>query len=87
MKLLNGTSDWNVLVDLMTSLEFLEHIQTDKRPDIVMWTNLKKSVFLIELSLFWEENMEEVLEQKKKKRKSDMSHCLLIAWKRDGHVM
>ena len=36
MKLLNGASDWEVSVDLKTSLQFPIHIiQTEKRPDIV----------------------------------------------------
>ena len=66
MKLLNGASDWKVSVDLKTSLQFPVHIiQTEKRPDIVAWSNSKKSVLFIELTVLWGENREEVHEQKK----------------------
>ena len=52
MKLLNGASDWKVSADLKTSLQFPVHIvQTEKRPDIVAWSDSKKSVLLIELTL------------------------------------
>ena len=40
MKLLNGARDWKVSVDLKTSLQFPIHIiQTEKRPDIVAWSD------------------------------------------------
>ena len=66
MKVLNGASDWKVSADLETSLQFPVHIiQTEKRPDIVAWSDSKKSVFLIELTVSWEKNREEAHEQKK----------------------
>ena len=44
MKLLNGTSDWKVSADLKTSRQFPVHIiRTEKRPDIVAWSDSKKS--------------------------------------------
>ena len=52
LKLLNGASDWKVSADLKTSLQFPVHIiQTEKRPDIVAWSDSKKSVLLIELTV------------------------------------
>ena len=66
MKLLNGTSDWKVSVDLKTSLQFPVHIiQTEKWLDIVAWADSKKNVLLIELTVPWEENQEEAHEWKK----------------------
>ena len=54
MKLLNGASDWKVSADLKTSLQFPVHIiPTEKRPDIVAWSDSKNSV-LIELNVPWE---------------------------------
>ena len=65
MKLLNGDNDWKVSVDLKTSLQFPFHIiQTEKRPDIVEWSDSKKRD-LIELTASWEENREEAHEPKK----------------------
>ena len=57
MKLLNGASDWKVSADLKTALRFPVHIiQTEKWPDVVAWSDSKKSVLLIELTVPWEEN-------------------------------
>ena len=45
MKLLNRASDWKVSADLKTSLQFPVHIiQTEKWPDIVAWSDSKKTV-------------------------------------------
>ena len=66
MKLLNGASDWKVSADLKTSLQFPVHIiQTEKQSDIVAWSESKKSVLLIELTVPREENREEAHERKK----------------------
>ena len=66
MKLLNGASDCKVSADLKTSLQFLvQIIQTEKRPDIVAWSDSKRSVLLIELIVPWEEKREEAHEWKK----------------------
>ena len=65
MKLLNGTSDWKVSADLKTSLQFPVHfIQIEKRPDIVAWSDSKKSVLLIELTVPWEEDQREAHKRK-----------------------
>ena len=65
MKLLNGASDWKVSADLKTSLQFPVHIiQTERWPDIVPWSDSKKSVLLIELTVPWEENREEAHKRK-----------------------
>ena len=80
MKLLNGASAWKVSADLKTSQQFPVHIiKTEKRPDIVTWSESKKSVLLIELTVPREENREEALEQKKNRYKT--------AWKRVGYAM
>ena len=66
MRLLNGASDWKVSANLKTSLQFPVHIiQTEKRPDIVAWSDSKKSVLLIELTVPWEESREEAHKWKK----------------------
>ena len=75
MKILNGAHDWKVSADLKTSIQFPVHIiQTEKRLDIVAWSDSKKSVLLIELTVPWEENWEEAHERKKKIRNTA---CLL----------
>ena len=84
MKLLNGASDWKVSADLKTSLQFPVHIiQTEKRPDIVAWSDSKKTVLLIELTVPWEENREEAHERKKNRYETLRAD----AWKMVGYAM
>ena len=88
MKLLNGASDWKVSADLKTSLQFPVHIiQTEKRPDNVAWSDSKKSVLLIELTVTWEENREEAHERKKNRYETLRADCVPTAWKRVGYAM
>ena len=84
MKLLNEANDRKVSVDLKTFLPFPLHIiQTEKRPDIVAWSDSKKSVVLIELTVPCEENREEAHERKK----TDTRYCVPTVWKRVGYAM
>ena len=81
MKQLNGASDWKVSVDLKTSQQFLVHIiQTEKWPDIVAWSDLKKSVLLIEMTDPWEENPAEAQGRKKNRYETLRTHCVEKGW-------
>ena len=81
MKLLNRASDWKVSADLKTSLQFPVHIiQTEKQPDIVAWSDSKKSVLLIELTVSWEGNQEEVHEQKKNRYETLHANFVKKSW-------
>ena len=81
MKLLNGASVWKVSADLKTSLQFPIHfIQTEKRPDIVAWSDSRKSVLLIELTVSWEENWEEAHERKKNRYETRRADCVEKDW-------
>ena len=81
IKLLNGASDWKVSADLKTSLQFPVHIiQTEKQPDIVAWSDSKKTVLLIELTVPWEENWEEAHELKKNRYETLHADCVEKGW-------
>ena len=81
MKLLNGASDWKVSVDLKTSQQFPVHIiQTEKWPDIVVWSNSKKSILFIELTVPWEENRKEAHKQKKNWYETLRADCMEKRW-------
>lgn len=81
MKLLNGAKDWKVSADLKTSLKFPVHIlQTEKRPDILLWSDSKKSIFLIELTVPWEENFSEAHERKKDRYECVRAECIEKGW-------
>lgn len=61
-------SDWEMRADLKKQLKFPEEIaHTSLRPDIVLWSKGTKQVVLIELSVHWEERIEEAHERKLKK--------------------
>ena len=80
-KLLNGASDWKVSADLKISLQFPVHIiQTGKLPDIVAWSDSKKSVLLIELTVPWEENREEAHKRKKNHYEIQHANCVEKGW-------
>ena len=81
MKLLNGASDWKISADLKTSVQFpVLTIQTDKRPGIVAWSDSKKSVNLIELTVPWEENLEKTHERKKNRYETLRADCVEKSW-------
>ena len=81
MKLLNGASDWKVSADLKTSLQFPVHIiQTEKQPDIVAWSDSKKTVLLIELTVSREENWEEAHKRKKNQDETLRANCVEKGW-------
>ena len=55
--LLDGCMDWHVATDLKHSFIFPTEIAlTTKRPDIVIWSVKAKKVFIIELTVPYEEN-------------------------------
>ena len=81
MKLLRGASDWKVSVDLKTSLQFPVHIiQTEKWPDIVAWSDSKKSVLLIELIVSRKENQAEAHKWKKNEYETLRADCVEKGW-------
>ena len=81
IKLLNGASDWKVSADLKTPLQFpVRIIQTEKRLDIVAWSDSKKSVLLIELTFPWEENREEAYERKQDRYGTQHVDCVEKGW-------
>ena len=78
---LNGASDWKVSADLKTSQQFPVHIiQIEKRPDIVAWSDSKKSILLTELTVPWEENREEAHERKKNRYETLRADCVEKGW-------
>ena len=65
-KFLAATRDWKMAADLKEALNFPHHIvYTQERPDTVIWFNTVKLVIILELTVPWEENMEEAFERNK----------------------
>ena len=64
----NRQPNYQITVDLDASYHIPSHIaSTDLRPDIVMWSDLKKTVLLIELTVSFETNYAEARERKRNK--------------------
>ena len=71
-----------MLVDLHRRLKFPSEIaETTLRPDIVIWSKKTKQVVLVELTVPWEERMEEAHEKKKAKYQPLLEDCQDRGWR------
>lgn len=59
---LNAARDWQMRVDLV---QRLTPPQTTLRPGIILWSNSCQPVYIIELTVPWEDALEEAFERKK----------------------
>ncbi|XP_039504261.1 uncharacterized protein LOC120460516 [Pimephales promelas] len=74
--------DWHLLVDLGTQLRFPDTIAvTTLRPDMVLMSAASKQVVLLELTVPWEERMEEAQERKRAKYADLVAECRRNGWK------
>ena len=74
--LLNPAQDWQLTVDLGSQLNFPQHVhKTTLRPDIILVPEATKNVVLLELTVPWEERMEEAFERKMEKYEDLVSNC------------
>ncbi|XP_039516167.1 receptor-type tyrosine-protein phosphatase beta-like [Pimephales promelas] len=79
--LLSG-SEWNMRVDLGRQLQFpREIVETLLRPDLIMWSELCKTILLVELTVPWEEGMEAANERKRAKYADLAEACKEAGWK------
>ncbi|MGH0168675.1 UNVERIFIED_CONTAM: hypothetical protein FKN15_054981 [Acipenser sinensis] len=63
---LEAARDWKMLADVGQQLIFPPEIATTNlRPDIVLWSGLANPVHLVELTVPWEDAVDEVYEMKK----------------------
>ena len=80
-KLLEGTNDWNIITDLDERMIFPTHIATTNlRPDIIIWSDGKKCVHLVELTVPWEGNLEVANERKRTKYEPLQDQCQRRGW-------
>ena len=60
-----SATDWQLLMDLEHQLKFPSHISvTTLRPDIVLVSESTKQAVLVELTVLWEDHMDEAFERK-----------------------
>ncbi len=80
--LLATAHDWQLKVDLGRQLRFPETIATNTlRPDMVLFSESSRQVVLLELTVPWEDRMEEAFEQKRAKYEELAGECRNRGWK------
>jgi len=62
-------------VDLGKKLVFPGIVQTNLRPDIILWSETGKKLIMIELTVLWETRCEEAYERKKAKYTELLIEC------------
>jgi hypothetical protein len=74
--ILATANDWKMESDLQQQLRFPQEIAvTNLRPDIVLWSSCTKQVILVELTVPWEERVEESFERKRAKYQDLVDTC------------
>ncbi|KAI8494176.1 Transcriptional adapter 1 [Branchiostoma belcheri] len=77
--------DWNLRVDLDRRLVFPEEIaSTNLKPDVVLWSTQTKQIVLVELTVPWEERIEEAYERKALKYQNLLQDCVEKGDSRSG---
>ncbi|KAL4008469.1 hypothetical protein ACER0C_002321 [Sarotherodon galilaeus] len=80
--LLATVHDWELRVDLAKQLKFPEVVaKTTLRPDIVVTSVASKQVILLELTVPWEDRMEEAHERKRAKYSELVEECRSNGWR------
>ena len=80
--ILTSARDWQLLVDLEHQLKFPSHIAvTTLRPDIVLVSESTKKAVLLELTVPWEDRLEEAFERKLSKYAGLVSDCQQAGWR------
>lgn len=80
--LLGTAGDWQMRADLKTRMQFpTEVASTNKRPDIVIWSPSSRQVIIVELTVPWEERMEDAYERKMGKYQELVADCQERGWR------
>ncbi|XP_069118991.1 uncharacterized protein [Argopecten irradians] len=79
--ILDGAQNWEMRVDLDRRLVSPEIIQTNLRPDILIWSTQGKKMVTVELTVPWEERCEEAFERKKGKYEEFVGDIGALGWR------
>lgn len=78
--LLQAAQSWEMRVDLGRKLVFPQVVQTQLRPDMVLWSEEVRKLILIELTVPWEDGCEEAYERKATKYQDLVEQCRAKGW-------
>ena len=70
-----------MFVDLKQKRVFSNTIQTTLRPDIVIWSDNDKCLFMVELTVPWESRCEEAYDRKKANYSDLQEQCKQKGWR------
>ena len=80
--ILGTACDWQMAADIGQVLHFPPEVtQTSLRPDVVLWSRATKSVVVIELTVPWEERIEDAHERKLAMYQGLLEECQQNGWK------
>jgi hypothetical protein len=80
--ILASASDWLLAADVGDQLKFPQEVAiTNSRPDIVLWSRNSRQVIILELTVPWEERIEEANERKRIKYQQLVQDCRENGWK------
>nr|XP_061841396.1 uncharacterized protein LOC133622576 [Nerophis lumbriciformis] len=80
--LLHTAPDWQLHVDLGKQLRFPQHIvKTSLRPDMIIISEASKHLIMLELTVPWEERIEEANEKKRAKYQELVEDCRGRGWR------
>ena len=75
-------ADWKLAADVGEQLTFPQEVAvTTRRPDIVLWSPATKQVVMVELTVPWEERIEEANERKRSKYQTLVEECQDNGWR------
>ena len=79
---LSGARDWKLWVDLGTRLGFpADILETNLRPDLVLWSSSVHTLYIVELTVPWEDAVEEAYERKHLRYSELAASCEQRGWK------
>ena len=80
--ILATAGDWQMVADIHGRMQFPANIAaTNSRPDLVLWSEGTKQVIMLELTVPWEERMEEAHQRKLLKYQQLVEDCQGNGWK------
>ena len=80
--LLGTAGDWQLQADLRGRMQFPQEIAaTNQRQDIVIWSPSSRQAILVELTVPWEERIEEAYERKRNKYQDLVTDCQQRGWR------
>ena len=71
--------EWKIVTDLDQMLVF-PIVVTNRRPDIVIWNEERKVVYMLELTVPWESNLEDAEERKNQRYEELKDQCEEKGW-------